>query len=72
MIANHQNPVFLRPEIAPLRLQRSDGKWLELDGKTCAVMGIVNLTPDSFSDGGNLFDPGPRCVVETLVAQGPS
>lgn len=23
-----------------------------------AVMGIVNVTPDSFSDGGNFFDPG--------------
>lgn len=71
MIANHQNPVFLRPEIAPLRLQRSDGKWLDLDGKTCAVMGIVNLTPDSFSDGGNLLDPRTALRhVETLVAQG--
>lgn len=24
----------------------------------CAVMGVVNVTPDSFSDGGRWFDPG--------------
>jgi len=24
-----------------------------------AIMGIVNVTPDSFSDGGQFFDPGP-------------
>src|SRR3954449_7180801 len=23
----------------------------------CAVMGVVNVTPDSFSDGGQWFDP---------------
>src|SRR3954451_17426973 len=23
----------------------------------CAVMGVVNVTPDSFSDGGEWFDP---------------
>ena len=23
----------------------------------CLVMGVVNVTPDSFSDGGNWFDP---------------
>src|SRR3954449_9118193 len=23
----------------------------------CAVMGVVNVTPDSFSDGGRWFDP---------------
>lgn len=29
---------------------------LELGTKTC-VMGVVNVTPDSFSDGGHFFDP---------------
>ena len=24
----------------------------------CLVMGVVNVTPDSFSDGGRWFDPG--------------
>ena len=32
------------------------GGSLEL-GKRTLVMGIVNVTPDSFSDGGNFFDP---------------
>ncbi|MGH8866994.1 MAG: dihydropteroate synthase [Actinomycetes bacterium] len=30
----------------------------------CRVMGVVNVTPDSFSDGGEFFDP------DTAVAQG--
>jgi dihydropteroate synthase len=32
------------------------GKALELGSRTL-VMGIVNVTPDSFSDGGRLFEP---------------
>lgn len=32
------------------------GRSLELGTRTL-VMGIVNVTPDSFSDGGDLFDP---------------
>ena len=27
------------------------------DWDRCAVMGVVNVTPDSFSDGGRWFDP---------------
>src|SRR3954463_15389094 len=37
----------------------------------CAVMGVVNVTPDSFSDGGRWFDP--ELAVKhglDLVAQG--
>ena len=30
---------------------------LELGRRTC-IMGIVNVTPDSFSDGGRFLDPG--------------
>ncbi|MCJ2082525.1 dihydropteroate synthase [Methylobacterium sp. J-090] len=34
-------------------------------------MGILNVTPDSFSDGGRFADPGPaRAQAETLVAEG--
>ena len=29
---------------------------LKLDGK-CHIMGILNVTPDSFYDGGQHFDP---------------
>src|SRR5438874_1650032 len=32
------------------------GKTLELGRKTC-LMGILNLTPDSFSDGGKFHEP---------------
>lgn len=40
-----------------------DGGNLEL-GKRTLVMGIVNVTPDSFSDGGNFFD------AEKAIAHG--
>jgi dihydropteroate synthase len=36
---------------------------LELGAQTC-IVGVVNVTPDSFSDGGNFFD------TDTAVAQG--
>ncbi|HET9362954.1 MAG TPA: dihydropteroate synthase, partial [Vicinamibacterales bacterium] len=45
------------------------GRTLELGGRTL-VMGIINVTPDSFSDGGRLLDParavdaGVRMVEE--------
>jgi dihydropteroate synthase len=32
-------------------------------GPRCLVMGIVNVTPDSFSDGGRFFSP------EAAIAQ---
>jgi dihydropteroate synthase len=35
---------------------RVDGRTLELGARTL-VMGIVNVTPDSFSDGGRFLDP---------------
>lgn len=35
----------------------SNGNYLNLGTKTC-IMGILNVTPDSFSDGGKFLDPG--------------
>ncbi|CAH2605031.1 Dihydropteroate synthase [Rhodovastum atsumiense] len=32
-------------------------------GAVPVVMGIVNVTPDSFSDGGDRFDPGRACAA---------
>jgi dihydropteroate synthase len=32
--------------------------WLEVGGSRPVVMGVVNVTPDSFSDGGRWLDPG--------------
>ena len=42
-----------------------------LDLSQPRVMGIVNVTPDSFSDGGRLLDPSAaRAHCEQLVAEG--
>jgi len=43
---------------------------VDMNGRT-ALMGIVNVTPDSFSDGGRFFDPG-RAVAHgiELAAEG--
>lgn len=55
----------------PLTLRRGDGRLLVLDGARCAVMAILNLTPDSFSDGGRYVDPlRARARAEELVAAG--
>ncbi len=43
---------------------------LELGRRTC-VMGILNVTPDSFSDGGHFFDHGMALAhCEEMVEQG--
>ena len=42
------------------------GKILDLSRP--AVMGIVNITPDSFSDGGALYSSGQLDLSKTLVA----
>jgi len=47
-----------------------EGRTLHLDGRPgrALVAGIVNLTPDSFSDGGRFLDPG-RAVDHALAMQ---
>ena len=40
-----------------------NGRRLDLGRRTC-IMGIVNVTPDSFSDGGRFLD------TDAAVAQG--
>src|ERR1700758_4255535 len=43
---------------------------LEL-GKRTLIMGIVNVTPDSFSDGGRFLDPGAAVAqAKRLIDQG--
>jgi len=32
--------------------------WTDVEGGRPAVMGVLNVTPDSFSDGGRFLDPG--------------
>lgn len=46
-----------RPEIDPVRDTRLKPMW-EAIGSRTVVMGIVNVTPDSFSDGGRYLDSG--------------
>ncbi len=52
------------------RFWRCRDRRLDLSART-AVMGIVNVTPDSFSDGGRFLDPAAaiaRC--RALAAEG--
>ncbi|MBL8568792.1 MAG: dihydropteroate synthase [Phreatobacter sp.] len=52
-----------RPQGGPL------GRFLRADRP--AVMGILNVTPDSFSDGGRFFDPATAIRhAEAMVEQG--
>ena len=63
--------------MTPKRKGNGDGtlrgvfKWSSLCGARPAVMGVVNVTPDSFSDGGEFLDP-ERAVAHglALVADG--
>jgi dihydropteroate synthase len=51
----HDAPEIPHPRRA-CRVRFADGGRLEL-GRRTAVMGVVNVTPDSFSDGGCHLDP---------------
>jgi dihydropteroate synthase len=43
----------------------------ETRAKTPLVMGIINVTPDSFSDGGRFFDPAAAIArAKALIAEG--
>jgi dihydropteroate synthase len=45
--------------------------WLVDTNRLPLVMGVLNLTPDSFSDGGNITDPGAAAdVVLAMSAAG--
>lgn len=49
------------------RLALPDGRALDLGARTL-VMGIVNVTPDSFADGGLRLDPG-RAIDDALALE---
>jgi len=55
---------FARAARRPATLRLAHGRRLDLSGGP-AVMGVVNVTPDSFSDGGVHFDPD-RAVAAAL------
>ena len=48
------------------RLTRSPRRWAGLDLTQPQVMGVINVTPDSFSDGGDHFDSG-RAVAQGMA-----
>lgn len=54
-----------------LRARRPDGGVVELGAGACRLMAILNVTPDSFSDGGRYDDPGRALErAHELVAEG--
>ena len=58
------------PALTHKKVWRVAGRELPLDGRPLA-MGVVNVTPDSFSDGGRWLDPA-KAVAHglDLVRQG--
>ncbi len=72
--------VLSPPAARPIRTFRVRGRELVL-GRRTGVMGVVNVTPDSFSDGGNFLDAGravdlglemERCGAEIIDIGGES
>ncbi len=60
----------LRPRAQPPAMQlRCAGRMLDLE--TAVVMGVLNVTPDSFSDGGLFLDPAAALArAERMVEEG--
>jgi len=56
------------PRGREFRLRFSDGACLEL-GRRTAVMGVINATPDSFSDGGLHLDPERALAAATRMVE---
>ncbi len=62
--------LLARYDHPPPRLAFADGACWELAGRV-RLMGILNLTPDSFSDGGLCADPTAALArAETMVTEG--
>lgn len=62
---------FVSPPLASPSQHRSLSDLLPELGRRCLVMGILNITPDSFSDGGKFEKPeAARAQAEALVADG--
>ena len=54
----------------PYTLSLPDGRILRLGDRTL-VMGIINVTPDSFADGGDRIDPA-HALDAALAHGGPA
>ena len=67
-------PLFLAEEVAPAQLAALSAPrkaWAGFDLSRPLIMGIVNVTPDSFSDGGDHADtPAAISFGEQLLAAG--
>ena len=51
-------------------VRRHDGSLLR-GSAGCALMAVLNITPDSFSDGGQFFDVGrARARIDALIGEG--
>jgi dihydropteroate synthase len=61
-------PVAMLPR-AEFTIGFADGGTLAL-GRRTAVMGVLNVTPDSFSDGGLHFDPARALAAAVRMAEG--
>lgn len=62
---------FAGPSDAPAVLSAPRPAWAGLPGDRPLVMGVVNVTPDSFSDGGDHFDTGVAIAAgEKMFADG--
>lgn len=60
-------PTAMLPR-AEFTIRYADGGALRL-GRRTAVMGVVNVTPDSFSDGGVHFDPDRALAAAARMAE---
>lgn len=56
--------VSLQPMRRKFAVELSDGKTMDLGARTI-VVGVLNVTPDSFSDGGKNFEPA-RAIERAL------
>ena len=66
-----RRPVRRRGSRAPMKIANSHGSDLAVGEGCTRLMGVLNVTPDSFSDGGHFLDP--NAAVEqglALVEQG--
>ena len=56
-------------DAAPARYGASGRRWAGLSLERPRVMGVVNVTPDSFSDGGRYFDAGAAIAAGLGMAE---
>ncbi|HHI81279.1 MAG TPA: dihydropteroate synthase [Planctomycetes bacterium] len=57
------------PRPSLFEIASAHGRTLELGPSSPRIMGILNLTPDSFSDGGKLTDPEKACEEGLRMVQ---